>query len=265
MADLIFIQRSWTGRRIFQLRGDVLTISGSVLGVSGNQVIPLRTINPDYQRHATRFGLLIVAPLILCGLSLAAGTAILLYLPMAYMLSIYAVIFFIAGAVAALRGVARTDFLVFLDQWDRPLFSMVRDEKQKATFDAFVFALLDRIERLDENVPPAADPSHGPAQDGGIALSRPDHPSARAEMSSYWRISLIAGALSSLFPGVVKIFPNLADLVLPVLLLASTGGLYWGITSLVTKEPRPLWAVLGMVLSLVGPVVILSLTALPFF
>jgi hypothetical protein len=49
-----FIQNSRLGRRIFQITGDYLEISGTILGRKTEEKILLRSLSPDFQYEARR-------------------------------------------------------------------------------------------------------------------------------------------------------------------------------------------------------------------
>ncbi len=252
---MAFILRSWTGRRIFQLRSDTLTVSGEYFGQKSIQEIPLRSISPDYQRQAQRFSLLIVVPLILGALCLTLVVWLLTAdNEVVQALATYPAIFFIASIVTAFRGVPRTDFFVFSDHWKQPLLSVVRDPKQAKEFDTFVHELLDRIERIERDLPPTAANPVAPTMVSAVSVPTLDDADSGAPSEWRWLASVIAGALSAAFPWLPKVAPIFDPLVFPVVFFASVGGLCWGIGSFMGKEPRRPWSILSLVLSVIAPV-----------
>lgn len=250
MADVVFIQRSRFGRSVFTLRGSDLDIHSNTFGRKAAAVIPLRSLSADYTVSAVRVPALIWWPLVL-----AAGCFGLFHLIIDYdivpvLIGTYPIMFALVFVWAALKGIARVEYFTFTDQWKKPLFSILRERGQEQDCDAFVTELLERLERLDNGL--AAEPAASVAAPvSSVRLSSDDDTQRETRRENRWIWAMAAGVVSTAFPIAVFHEPDLNVFSLPVVVVASTGGLIAGVLSFTEKERRKYWAIVGIALCIV--------------
>jgi hypothetical protein len=233
MADYVFILRTRVGRAIFTLKPEVLEISQKLLGQMHTVTIPLTSISPDYERVAWRLPLWRLWPgavMILVGFG---GYYVLLrqeVVPREF--AMYPA----ALGVPALWGVARLlrrfDCFVFRDHWKRELFVVAREEEQVQECEAFLHALLDRLESETPGV-----------------IAAPEEP-VFTRPQDKWKISLAAGIGAAALPWLNRIEPELTFYTAALVLGATTIALMTGVGAIIARERQRYWALAGMALSL---------------
>lgn len=133
---------------------------------------------------------------------------------------------------AVARLLRRFDCFVFRDHWKRELFVVVREEEQAQECEAFVHALLDRIEAGKTGVPAASNETVStPPQDK-------------------WKYSLAAGTFAAALPWLNRIEPGLTFYIAVLVLGATTLALINGVGALIARERQRYWALPGMALGL---------------
>lgn len=250
MADVVFIQRSWISRRLYQLQGETLLITRSYPGRNTTEEHPLRTINPDYQRRGQRFGALIVVMFVVSVLCLGLTVVILLQELVPQMFAMYPAMFGLVFLGAALRAVRRFDCFIFSDHWNRPLFFLIRAADQTAEFDTFLDDLIDRIERTQSGLP-AAEPAPGPPPPSASAVALPsaDDPDEARNALPRWTLSLGTGVVAALFPWLVKLLPPLEYVLFPTVFIATLFSTWWCLKSFLNKEAQRRLSLLGLALA----------------
>jgi len=249
MSDPIFVQKSRVGRTVFQIRGDQLEIYARNFGRRASGRIPLAQISSDYELVARRFPVLIYAPLGTAALSYALIYAAFHQTTVPREIATGPIVFFAISVLAVFRGVPRLEIFVFQDFWRRPLFYIVRESGQADACNAFVAALLDRIQAAETGEP--VDPTT-PSE---FASSLPKQGLAAVFGSGQnrWWLALVAGIVSAGVPPALQDLPAFDPYMLPLVIFASIGGLLCGTLSFVARERHRYWSLLGMAFSLVAP------------
>jgi hypothetical protein len=238
MADVVFIQRSRVGRRLFALRGDELEITAQTLGRREEARIPVRAISADYRLDAKRSTVTIFASLGFAGVCFQLAAFVCMQDIVSKAVAIYPLMFAGVFVWVAFQFVPRLEFFTFTDHARRPLFSILREKEQREECDSFVHALLDRIEQTDSG-------------SGGVDTPLRDEAAPRAP-GGRWKWAILAGVISTGFPpAAYYVVPEAAGLSLPIVVVASTCGLIAGGWSFAVREPGRYWALLGGALCLV--------------
>jgi hypothetical protein len=133
-------------------------------------------------------------------------------------------------------------FYQFRNHWGNPIFNIVRERKQARECDAFVAQLVQCIELLANEVPPAPEAR----ADGGSALST-------TVGQDRWKVSIILGAFAAALPLWQGALHYLGDMAFPFVFLVCVVGVAMGVLSFLAKETWRWLALVGMALSLVPP------------
>lgn len=252
MTDVSFIQRSRIGRGIFLLREQTLEVTTSVFGVNSARMFSLSSISPDYQPVAQRFWILILVPLILTVLALAAVSWILHDDRIQDTLAIYPLMLAIVWTIVTFNGVPRVELFVFFDHWRKPLFYIVREPAQRTDCERFIAALVDRIEMVAHGqrqearhpISPIASAVKLASSDSAVGLKREDR----------WKLSIGCGVLAAAFP-LIRLGGEWIEITFFVEMLGIAGGLLFGVLSFLAKERLRLLALFGLGLALIAPVI----------
>lgn len=247
MAETIFIQRSWIGRRLYRLQGETLAISYASFGRNVTEEHPLHTLSPDYQRIGQRLTALIVVPFVACTLCLGLTVLLLLQDLMPQAFATYPALFGIIFLLLSLRGVRRFDCFVFSDQSNQPRFTLIRETNQAAEFDPFLDKLLDRIEQVKSGLPTAEDTSIASTPPvSAVNLPSADDSDEAPPGIPRWSLALGAGATATILPWLAKVAPPIDDLLIPTVFLASTLSTWWCLKSFLEKERLRYGALIGL-------------------
>ncbi len=247
MASPTFIQSSRVGRSIFQLRGDVIEITQTILGRRQETRIPIKTLSRDYDRIARRMPQLFVIPLVLCIPCFWVIDYILGQKEVPHEFAIYPGLFMLALVVAAMRGVPRIDRFQFYDYWKKPIFHIIREKKQGEECDAFVRELLERIE-CGENGRSISDHKtelEG-VSDGLFQVQVGEH---------RWKASVLLGVFSAGLPWFDQLARLIGNLQFMLVFGSTVGGLVFCVLSFQSKERLRYLSVFGAALSLIAPLI----------
>ena len=235
MAGIVFIQRTRFGRSIFTLRQDVLEISSQF---GGTARIELRSISPDYSPGAES----LLVPFAIVFLTGATslwfayrGIATLGWPELFGGFFAYVGLLLLGVSVPLLP---RVDYYEFRNQWKNPLFVIIRESDQAEEADAFVRALLDRIEHPDAPFPDAAALASEPTE----TAEPPPH---------WWRRAIVAGHVALLYPPAASLHPTAREWSIVVVVVAGAFAAFAVMTSYSDKEPSRHWGLLGLALLLV--------------
>lgn len=154
----------------------------------------------------------------------------------------FPVMFICTGLWAAVRGIPPVVFYEFLDLSGKSVLHVIRERKQAEECDAFVAALVLRIEMAIHGLP-SGEFSRS------LAGLKPSQASAARINQDRWLASIVLGGLGAVIPMV----PGYDFTAEPFIILLCTGGAALGVFSFLAKEPRRWFAVLGIVLSLIPP------------
>jgi hypothetical protein len=250
VGDVVFIQRSRVGRTIFTLREKELEVASHAFGQKYERTLPVRSISADYQVGAQRINRMIVGPVLVALACFSAAAWLLTHDMWPQMLGLYAGMLGVSFLLLGLRFIRRVEYFTFRDHWQRPLFSILREHEQSEECNSFVCQLLDRIERAESGQPEEARIRAAAPPMSAVRL--PDDSGRERPPNHRWLVSIIGGAISTVFPPVSESFVA-SPAALAVVVMFSTIGLIWAGMSFAAKEPKRLWASLGIVLS-IGPI-----------
>ncbi len=252
MSSTIFIQDSRIGQRVFHLKGDSLEINGKQFGEEVKLELPIRRISGDYTRGTRRFPLLIVVPLVLSVPCFALIYVILNQNVVPHELIMQPCFFLIFLLPAAIRVAVRVEFFQFYDHWQRPIFYIVREQKQQEECDDYVRALLDRIELLENDLPlPVADRIIEPIS--SISLPDPNGFAVLLDGELRWKASLIFGAIAAGLPWIAELSRFLDQFQFLIVFGCSIGGVLCCALSFSAKERFRYLSLVGAVLALIPP------------
>jgi len=220
-------------------------------GLRASVTIPLEKI-ADYQLVARRFPMLIVVPLLVAVASYGLIYLVFHQSIVPRELATWPIVIFATSIVALIRGLPRLELFVFFDYWKKPIFYIVREAREAEACNAFVAALLERVEAVgtDSGDGTATPPQPTPAAAASPAESSSGVPSQRQYC---WLVAVVAGALSAGFPPAVQSLPAFDGLILPVVILSSLASLLCGTFAFVAQERLRYWSILGMALAMVAP------------
>lgn len=232
----VFILRSRIGRNIYLIRGDALEVTWRLWGAHQEARIPLKSISADYEVRAVRHlrqVLLLLIPVALCVVAYRFLLSHPEWPDFLFQIPLYIGATF---AVAAIKLYPRFEWFVFKNHFGRPLFTILREPEQREECEAFLHALLDRIEGTDS---PSAH-SIEPAKAAGSGAT------------AKWKMAIVFMLFSLVVPPLWFLYGERSDAVIFVPgLLGSGGAIIMAIVSYVEKEPRRRWAIAAAVAALI--------------
>jgi hypothetical protein len=237
MATTVFIQRSRLGRRIYQLHGSKLTVSGRFWSKEFN----LYYISPKFVRLKRRVPRLFQVPLLLacvCGLIIRG----LSFLPEDPYFAIIIVPCYLIGIFLwqAYKGFAPLEVVFFTNTNKRIQFDIVKDEKQGADFEGFVTALVDSIDN---------------ARDSATERLRSELPAVSVPQRRipYWLYSVISGGMALSWPLVSHFVCPLGGFLFPLTFLCTLGGVWCAFVSFSKAERLRILSLVGAAAGLLPP------------
>lgn len=244
MARRVFILRSRLGRSIFILREDSLEITSHLFGTKSESRFPIRSISPDYDVRGWRSLGAISLLLVPVALSIVAYRYILHHAWVPEMFAHYPLYFGATYAVAAIKLFPRFEAFVFKNHFNRPIFSILRESGQRAEAEAFIHALLDRIEALGHGEVVTTTASEAAAEEVEAEKSD-DRTIAR------WKLSVGFAVIATAVPPLVNwLWSDWDFLLMPLVIVCSGGSVIAAIYACATKERRRWWAVAAAVVAL---------------
>lgn len=237
MADLVFIQRSRLGRRIYELRESKLTVSGRLWF----KVFDLHYISPEFVRIRRRMPRLIQIPL---AKACVAGLLIRLlrFLPPdPYFVVVELAVGFIAISLwHAYRGLAPIEVAIFRNTNDRIQFDLVKEKNQGTEFEEFITALVASIDKARDLVT-----EHHEVELHSVSL--------RARRIPFWLLSLVCGGMALIWPLVNHFVYPLGPLLFPLTFLCTLGGLGSAVVSFSKTENLRFLSLIGAAIALAPP------------
>lgn len=228
---------------MFALREDSLEITSYPLGRKCEAQIPIRSISPDYELHSGRAWRAVVILLMPVAVSIALYRWLLHHPNLPDMLLQFPLYFGAVFAFAAFRLYPRFEAFVFKNHFNRPLFTILRESGQRAECEAFIHALLDRIETLgsDREATPLT-----------AAIADEDAAKADDTTVARWKLAIGLSAVSLGVPPVVdRFWPELDFLLVPLVVVCSGGAVVAAIYSFMQKESGRWWSIAAAILALV--------------
>lgn len=253
MSRVFFIQNSRAGRAIFELTACDLTISTRFVGRRQETTTELRCLQAEPRRRSVRM----TGVLIFCGAIAVLSVMVLRLVWIAPEglrggLAFYPLLFLGVSLVTAIRYTPRLELIEFHDHWGRCKISIVRERHQQDECDTFIAALAARIALAQAEISSEQRRQllreEAPAQ-----LSGPGE--ARYSLNS--KLSVILGLAATLLPPAPFVSTLLADMMLPIVVLCSTGSIACASLSILNKEKGRWLAVIGFFIGLL-PVVFYS-------
>lgn len=254
MAVPTFVQKSRINQVIYQIRDGRLLISErQLLGKFQDRELDLSRLDPDYQPGIARNYTALIIFLVLaalCGTLTWAGMRQSLIPQGAaiYVLQ-WPAIAFVVFLSAAIKWSRRIEYYRFSNRSGHSVLVIIREREQAAECAAFITTLVAQIEIAQSDVSPeerskrlralGADRSYSPAETPGIVL---------------WQMSITCGVLAAGVPWLPNIHNYLGGLLIPLVILLSTGGAALSVFSFLGKEGRRWWSIIGLVLALIPPV-----------
>ena len=227
----VFILRSRIGRNIYVMRDDALEITSRLFGTRHEQRIPIRTISPEYGVRGTRL-LRVVTLLLLPVAACIIALRLLARIPhvpdemMWFPAEIGAVYL-----IAAIRFIPRFEWFEFKDHFGRTRFTILREPAQREECDAFIHALLDRIEGIEEN-----------SEEGSNTAPESIPPTDR-EGIPRWKLAVGLSLFAIVVPPAARAMGESSDFFVIVPLVIGTGGsIVSAFYSHAWKERRRVWA-----------------------
>jgi hypothetical protein len=237
--ERVFILRSRVGRNIYVIRGDTLEVSWRLAGAYHNFKLPIRSISSDYEVRGARHlrgVILLLLPVALC---IAAYRFLLHHPEWPDFLLQYPMYVGATYALAAIKLYPRFEWFVFKNHFGRPVFTVLREPRQRAECEAFIHALLDRIEQAEEGA--AAEPAMAD-------LAAAAEPGAIPK----WKMAIAFALFSFVVPPVWYLLGERSDII--VLLpgvFGSGGAIVTAIMSWAEKEHRRRWALVAGLAALI--------------
>jgi hypothetical protein len=239
-VERVFVLRSRLGRNIYVIRGDTLEITWRLLGARQNLEVPIQSISSDYEvrgvRHLRQVALLL-APVALC---IAVYRFLIHHPEWPDFLLHFPIYTGATFAIAAIKLYPRFETFVFKNHFGRPLFTILREPGQREECEAFICALLDRIEGKEIQAPSAqAAGAEPPTRDAPGAIPK-------------WKMAIAFTLLSFVVPPIWYLLGERSDaVVLFPGLFGSGGAIITAIISYLEKEPRRRWAVAAGIAALI--------------
>jgi hypothetical protein len=251
-----FVQKSRIFPTIFQIRGDQLAIS--ITRHSGGfdeQVIDLRTVDPNYQPLAVRLDRLVAIYGTIAVLSAAVVwglwqlTSYVPFVPRETFLHffLWPSLFFAIAFAQSIQSSRRMEYYVFNNQWKKPAFRIICERSQRDECAAFISILVARIELAQSGLP-------GDERARLLAQFEAETPlPARPVFNTRWKWSIAFGALATGLPPIPGLVEASGGWAFPVVFVLCAWGLCLSVYSFLGKEPGRWWSLLGAALSLVPP------------
>lgn len=243
MLRCFFIQKSLLGSAIFEVTEDAVLHSTRTLGEKTETRVALRQLNPQPQHRGVRYtGVIIICGVIAALSVIAVRFAWLAPAGLNAQLAFVPFVFLGVALVTAIRFTPRVHFVEFHDHWGKCRVRLVREPGQAEECDAFVAALAARIELA------GADLSVEQRQQ--LLRAGPDAPAAsplRERYSRNAKLAVILGLVSALFPITPGLSTLLAEFMLPITILGSTGAITCAAFTILNRERGRELALVGLV------------------
>ena len=252
---MTFIERSRIGKTIYMLREDHLDISRDRFGDRGENRISLRQLSGECALGARRIHVwTLIGVVVACACIWLLGHMLSqTVIPMGAAIHVigYILMTLVVFVGVAFNGVRRVEYWILYDLWKKPIITIVREKSQAEECDAFIAAILQRIEELDAGVVIDSKPADHRAQISSVSLPTGEASGVEAASGKWWLGSIVSGAMAVGYPILFSRIPEFSASVFYMSFGGSAVGIFLAVRSFQLQERLRFLSLLGIALSAV--------------
>ncbi len=256
MPPLVYLQRTWLGKVLFELKGRTLRITALRRGPDEEVSYDLSVVRSDYQRFSRRT----TEPLVPLGLlatflgwlSYRLATADFIW---GTVLAVYPAELMVFIFVPMVKCLQKTDFVRFSLRGNNQIVQIVRNSRSEPDFERFVTELEARSRLIEEGTD-VGDWADADNEEGvpRISAARYDLQGEEAfprdPNSAYWLIAMLGGGAATGLALTSWRMPEAAGEAFMLSFIGTMVGIVFGVVSLRYGERLRGFGILGLILAL---------------